>query len=521
MPYRLTTVDFIRSAKRVHQDKYDYTDVVYVNSTKKVCIRCPQHGIFSVAPRHHIHSKVGCKKCSGCHQYTTEEWIQEAERIHGKALDYSLVKYTTSHAMVKLRCLVHGIFEIAAYQHLQRSHPCAQCFYESSGQIRDLESFMVASKAKFGNKFDYSEAIYQGTNSDIVLKCPDHGTFTTKPSNHLNSSFGCAQCANDKYPNVATSVEQFVKICVEVHDDKYDYSMLESESKYESLQSMVTIVCPDHGPFQQRALSHRYGKGCSKCSKYTDRFDTDRFIEEAKKVHDDKYDYSKVVYVSSNQKVCIVCPDHGAFEQLPYSHKMGQGCRNCSTNSRYVDTEIFINEATQIHNGKYDYGKVEYITNKCKICITCPHHGDFWQNAASHKKGFGCARCTEHGYSDIANAWLAFVAVTAKDLQHCLNGGEYSIPNSRYKADGYDPASNTIFEFHGDFWHGNPRMYRADDMNAITKTTFGVLYDRTRKKERFVRDQGYAYCVVWESDWKKGVRLVKKIQRQWRTRHPR
>ena len=517
MPVRQTKAGFIESAKRVHQDKYDYSDVLYVNSRKKVCIKCPIHGMFSVAPEHHVHSRVGCQKCSGCHKYTTEEWIQEAERVHGQVLDYSLVKYTKANAMVKLRCPIHGNFELVAYQHLQRAYPCSQCYFKT--QIRDSESFIVASKAKFGDKqFDYSEVKYEQSTSKIVLKCAHHGIFTTTPAKHMQTRFGCGQCANEKHPNVAMSIEEFIRICAEVHMDKYDYSMLESEFKYEALHSMVTVVCPDHGSFQQRAAKHRYGHGCPECSKYTRRYDTERFVEEAKKVHGDKYDYSKVAYSSCNQKVCIICPVHGEFEQMPYFHRVGQGCRECSLNCRYVDTEIFIKEAMEIHQGKYDYSKVEYITNKHKVCITCPLHGDFWQNAASHKKGFGCVRCTDYGVSKIANQWLEFISVTVKDLQHRSNGGEYAIPNSRYMADGYSAASNTVFEFNGDFWHGNPRKFNANAENPRTKTTFGVLYDRTIRKERFVRDQGYNYFGIWECDWKKGAQAVKLIQRQWRSR---
>ena len=277
--------------------------------------------------------------------YNRGEWIQEAELIHGKTLDYSLVKYTTSHAMVKLRCPVHGIFEIAAYQHLQRSHRYSQ-YCESSSQIRDLESFTVASKAKFGNRFDYSEAIYHGTHSSIVLKCPDHGSFMTASSYHINSSFGCPQCANDEYPSVTIGVEQFVKICVEVHDDKYDYSMLKSECKYRIVAIYGHYRVSRSWTLCGSASNHRYGHGCMKCSKYTDRFDTDRFIE-SKKYMATNTTIARSYIFRRIKRSASYAPDHGTFEQL-FNQSLNQMrvSLRLFDNSQYVDTEIFINEAT-------------------------------------------------------------------------------------------------------------------------------------------------------------------------------
>lgn len=119
---------------------------------------------------------------------------------------------------------------------------------------------------------------------------------------------------------------------------------------------------------------------------------TDDFIIDAKKVHGDKYDYSKVVYENSKTKVEIVCSKHGSFWQEPGSHLNGRGCTGCY-GSKKKNTKQFIKEAQNIHGEKYDYSKVKYKNNICKIKITCSKHGEFLQAPVKHLSGRGCPNC--------------------------------------------------------------------------------------------------------------------------------
>ena len=117
------------------------------------------------------------------------------------------------------------------------------------------------------------------------------------------------------------------------------------------------------------------------------------FIDAARKVHGDKYDYSKVEYKNQHTKVCIICPEHGEFWQQAQSHLRGNGCPKCSQRHHYT-TEEWIKEARKIHGDKYDYSKVEYINKSTKVCIICPEHGEFWQTPEKHVNGSqGCPKC--------------------------------------------------------------------------------------------------------------------------------
>ena len=188
------------------------------------------------------------------------------------------------------------------------------------------------------------------------------------------------------------NTQDWINEAIKIHGDKYDYSKV----KYVNARTKVCIICPEHGEFWQRASLHQMGSGCPKCSQNNvhlkQKYNTELFIQKAKEIHGDKYDYSKVEYVNSTTKVCIICPEHGEFWQTPSSHLQGQGCRNCGI--RKCNAKTFILKAKKIHGDKYDYSKVEYIDTRTKVCIICPEHGEFWQLPLNHLKGKGCPICS-------------------------------------------------------------------------------------------------------------------------------
>lgn len=130
----------------------------------------------------------------------------------------------------------------------------------------------------------------------------------------------------------------------------------------------------------------------------------EEFLKRSKKVHGDKYDYSKVKYVNGKTKVCIICPEHGEFWQTASCHLSGQGCPKCGlikrAQSKRETKETFIEKAIKTHGNKYDYSKVAYEIGKKKVCIICPEHGEFWQAPIMHVHGNGCPECGKIKYSN-------------------------------------------------------------------------------------------------------------------------
>ena len=190
------------------------------------------------------------------------------------------------------------------------------------------------------------------------------------------------------------TTEQFIKEAKAIHGDKYDYSKVNYKGCFEK----VCIICPIHGEFWQTPAMHLSGQGCSKCCGRK-RKTKEEFIEDAKKVHGNKYDYSKVNYVNNKTKVIITCPIHGDFLQRPDRHLFGCGCNKCGYDNTAekckTSLEDFIKRAKEIHGDKYDYSKVVYVNNHTKVCIICPIHGEFWQTPRTHLMGRGCPICNE------------------------------------------------------------------------------------------------------------------------------
>lgn len=125
---------------------------------------------------------------------------------------------------------------------------------------------------------------------------------------------------------------------------------------------------------------------------------SEEFIKQAKKVHGDRYNYSKVEYKNSYTKVKIICSQHGEFKQTPANHiHYKKGCYECGKLSRIEkinsNTNEFIEKAELVHNNKYDYSLVEYKHSMKKVCIICPIHGEFWQTPNMHLTGRGCFKC--------------------------------------------------------------------------------------------------------------------------------
>lgn len=190
-------------------------------------------------------------------------------------------------------------------------------------------------------------------------------------------------------------IEKFIEKSNIKYQNKYDYS----KAVYVGVQKPLEIVCPEHGSFWQTPDVHIHSKyGCPKCamSKHIEHTTgtIEDFIAKARKIHGDRYDYSKTVYRGTREKLIITCPVHGDFEQLPWSHVgMRCGCPRCSSRALMGCNE-FIRRALEIHGDRYDYSKVVYKGLHRHITITCKIHGDFEVSPANHlwDRG-GCPIC--------------------------------------------------------------------------------------------------------------------------------
>jgi hypothetical protein len=183
--------------------------------------------------------------------------------------------------------------------------------------------------------------------------------------------------------------EEFLDRCYDTHGDRYDYS----KAVYVSSSTKVEIICGVHGSFMQVAGSHMRGHGCSVCTRYVTKSLT-WFLGAAGRVHGDLYDYSKVVYVDSRDKVEIICKVHGPFMQVAGSHMRGYGCPMCGYDDKRFTQEEFLDKCYAAHGDRYDYSNVVYVDSRDKVEIICKVHGPFMQLAGKHRFGHGCTMCS-------------------------------------------------------------------------------------------------------------------------------
>lgn len=238
----------------------------------------------------------------------------------------------------------------------------------------------------------------------------------------------------------------FVAKARSVHGHFYDYS----KTIYTKSANKVTIICPTHGEFEQNANSHLIGSGCKKCyhlkaGSYK-RLTVTNFIEKAKFIHGETYDYSKVIYKNNSTKIKILCLIHGEFEQLPNDHLSGKGCTKCKAFNLSLkfrsSVEEFIEKSMLIHKGKYNYKYVDYVNSKTKVDIICFKHGTFKQTPSKHLSGHGCPTCKASVgeltlYKILKDENINFIQEFRLDTHY------------KFLYDFYLPDHNLLIEFHG------------------------------------------------------------------------
>jgi len=343
MPKKFTQEEFIAHAIAKHgEGRYDYSMVKYVNSATKVTLKCNKCGyIFEQTANGHIQGR-GCPRCAGNLPLTTEEFIRRATEIHHGFYDYSKVKYAGNHVNVVITCPEHGDFEQTPVSHL-KGCGCWKCYNKRTSKrlFYGKEKFIELARKKHGDKYDYSLVEYVDSYTKVKIICPIHGLFEQRPSEHLLGK-GCEKCAIEHRTKLRTKdTKWFIARAREIHGDKYTYE----HSVYTNSKHPIIITCPIHGDWETTPNTFLDNHGCPYCKGDAERErmkngkaktiapdqtkTTEEFIEDAIRLHGDKYRYDKVNYINSKEKVIITCPEHGDFETTPNEHLAGRGCPKC------------------------------------------------------------------------------------------------------------------------------------------------------------------------------------------------
>lgn len=431
---------FIKKSKEKFGDKFDYSKVEYVDSQTPVTLICKEHGEFRVNMYAHLYSKDGlCPLCKddtvefrrgGCHHLSTEYLINKCQHFYGDKYDYSKVKYKGGSAKtekVEIICPRHGSFFKCIDNICKRDCGCPKCAKEKYAENRKLNDaisngnkFIENSKKKFGDRFDYSEVKYINCQTPITLICKEHGVrFNITPNVHLNSKFGgCKEChkkyiesTKKKKVRVKLTEEErkerrreyekkhFIKKAINKFGNRFDYS----EVKYINSDTQVNIIDKESNNEvfsikPSNFLSSAYGRPDKNARVNGTREEREEnFIKRAKELHGDKYDYSKVNYVDTHTKVCIICPKHGEFWQLPATHlktnRNGCGCPKCSHMVSKLEENVInrltkedIEFKTQYINEKlFDKMRGDFFIKSYNVMIECQGKQHFEECNSFHK----------------------------------------------------------------------------------------------------------------------------------------
>lgn len=298
----------------------------------------------------------------------------------------------------------------------------------------------------------------------------------------------------------------FLQKANKIHNNFYKYNI---KSNIILQKEKIEIICPKHGIFYQNMNNHLNGFGCKNCrkEKLSKKYlqTKENFILNANLKHNNLYDYSLVEYKGNKIKIKIICKMHGIFEQTPNNHLKGNKCMKCSlqqrSNMQRKNSIKILNDFKKTHGNNYTYfdSEIEKYKNcYTKIKILCNKCNSFFkQSCNDHYSGRGCKNCNSSSISNKEIAWLNFYSIKKENRQKII-----IINNKTYKVDGFDPNTNTIYEFFGDFWHGNPNKFLKNDINPINKKTFGELYENTIQRIKIFESAGYNLVYIWEENFK-------------------
>jgi hypothetical protein len=262
---------------------------------------------------------------------TREQFVTAAMRKHGNRYDYSQVAYMNSYTKVTIICRTHGSFKQRPDKHLfgQGCRKCADEF-RSALQAADVKHFVAAARKVHGRRYIYTGAVYKNRSTPLVIICRKHGQFRQMPMNHLKGS-GCPKCALASCAKKLTMTHaEFIKFARQKHGDRYTYLSRYLDSrikmKIRCKKHGIFMQAPKHHIADGTGCPK-----CAAEERITlTRGNTQKLIDAARKVHGDRYLYDKTVYEHSQRPVSIRCRWHGVFQQTPSVHLQGKGCRRCA-----------------------------------------------------------------------------------------------------------------------------------------------------------------------------------------------
>lgn len=373
-----TTESFIKKAAALHNGKYDYSKVKYINSKTKVCIICPEHGEFWQRPDIHL-STNGCKNCFNDEKIENNKnkFVEKFINVWGDNYSFDKLKYVSMNSPGIITCKIHGDFEIEELRYSFEHTPCPICYKEEKSYERNIK-YLNRLKELYDDKYIWLTTDFGDYYTDYVkFVCPIHGevkqTLCTLLNDDDSDNFACPKCKKERSnEKLSYTLEEALNKAKNLEWCKdYDFSSIK---EWKGVKEYYTFRCKKHNEYFEQTFDVIFNakyNGCQSCKKERREenfvpFHTSlSFAERAKEVHGDRYGYDKVDYVKYNRKVCITCPIHGDFWQTPNSHLRGTGCPKCKNSVLETNVRILLEK-----------NNIEYIPEKSVRDLTNEMTGD-------------------------------------------------------------------------------------------------------------------------------------------------
>ena len=358
----MTLEQYIDKFNKTHNFKYDYslfTD--FKNNRDHIKIICPIHGVYEQSIANHSRGN-GCRECSKLKSIQNlkikkvaeneDDFINKANIKYNNYYDYSKSNYKNNQTKTIIICPIHGEFIQTPINHLS-GVGCKKCYIDKI-KTNQKDFINSAKEIHIDKNFDYSLVEYKNSKTKVKMICPIHGIFEQTPANHIHKKQGCPECAKE---SKRLSNEEYIIKSNLIHNNFYNYS---KTNLIKSVNDKVTIICPIHGEFIQRASTHLVGHGCPKCSNKNRRLST------IKRIEDNKLNGYQL-YPNYNKNACEIFDKIMIKENIFIQHAMNLGEYYIKELGYWIDGYDKQNNVVYEFDEKHHFNKHGELKEKDKI----------------------------------------------------------------------------------------------------------------------------------------------------------
>jgi hypothetical protein len=527
---------FIAEARKVHGDRYCYDGSVFLGYEEITFVKCYTHlELILISPYEHVEKRI--RGCSGCGEVNKNidrvtnkiGFIRASRKKWGFKYDYTDSKYTGYDKKISIRCPEHNhTWEMTAYAHYNKDHSGCDYCPGPTGKVKKMTKGRATEyiRALYGDKFNCDQMEFETVNDKVTVICTWHNEPIIRRLRDLyyeDNNIGCDKCASDSKSKAAQGgriglIEYAPHVVAQWHPIKNGNKKPENYSR--GSNEVIYWLCNICGEDWRAMINTRVGanKGCPACDgkKITHANSLGGNNPDAIKL----WNYEKNIKTpyeyapNTKERLYFICDKekcnhyHFIMTALKFNQR-GQRCPACAGKTPIAGKSLMdklpgIKEYWSPNNKYTGYDLMPYSHKD--ILLQCKDFKHEWQTKPTNisSGGINCPKCNPFaGYSRIAIEWLDNVAKKENIIiQHGNNLGEYKLPILNTHVDGYCKETNTVYEFHGTFWHGHPTYYNSEDINKITRKTYGELYAQTLRREQKIREAGYNLIVMWEHDYK-------------------